>query len=171
MAKRIIALGGIPASGKSTLMKKVLKEYQPLKSFKYGLLRGVYSESLNIYFLGIYDKSVFCGTDKLSMAVQPHFIKMIDKVPNAKFVFEGDRLFNQSLFDKHQCEIIVIKANQETIEKRHNLRGDNQTPKFLKAKQTKINNILSKNEVTVLENNTEKEAEELFEYIINIIDK
>jgi len=167
----VIAIGGIPASGKSTLMKKVLREYEPLKSFKYGLLRGVYSEALNIYFLGIYDNSVFCGTDKLSMAVQPHFIKMIDKLPNAKFVFEGDRLFNQSLFDKQECEIIVIKANQETIEKRHNLRGDNQTPRFLKAKQTKINNILSKNQVTVLDNNTEKEAQELFKYIINRINK
>ena len=66
----IIAIGGVPASGKSTLMKKVIKEYKPLKTFKYGLIRGLYDKEKNLYFIGIYDDSVFCGTDKLSMAVQ-----------------------------------------------------------------------------------------------------
>lgn len=167
----IIAIGGVPASGKSTLMKKVIKEYKPLKTFKYGLIRGLYDKEQNLYFIGIYDDSVFCGTDKLSMAVQPHFFKLIDKLPQARFVFEGDRLFNQSLFDKYDCEIVVLNANEETIEQRHKQRSDNQTDRFKKAKQTKINNILNKNEVTVLDNNTEQDAENLFNHIIKLINK
>lgn len=167
----IIAIGGVPASGKSTLMKKVIKEYKPLKTFKYGLIRGLYDKEQNLYFIGIYDDSVFCGTDKLSMAVQPHFFKLIDKLPQARFVFEGDRLFNQSLFDKYDCEIVVINANEETIDQRHKQRSDNQTDRFKKAKQTKINNILNKNEVTVLDNNTEQDAENLFNHIIKLINK
>tara|TARA_R110000764_G_scaffold79496_1_gene158323 strand:- start:1601 stop:2113 length:513 start_codon:yes stop_codon:yes gene_type:complete len=167
----IIAIGGVPASGKSTLMKKVIKEYKPLKTFKYGLIRGLYDKEQNLYFIGIYDDSVFCGTDKLSMAVQPHFFKLIDKLPEARFVFEGDRLFNQSLFDKYDCEIVVLNANEETIEQRHKQRSDNQTDRFKRAKQTKINNILNKNEVTVLDNNTEQDAENLFNHIIKLINK
>ena len=167
----IIAIGGVPASGKSTLMKKVIKEYKPLKTFKYGLIRGLYDKEKNLYFIGIYDDSVFCGTDKLSMAVQPHFFKLIDKLPQARFVFEGDRLFNQSLFDKYDCEIVVINANEETIDQRHKQRSDNQTDRFKKAKQTKINNILNKNQVTVLDNNTEQDAENLFNHIIKLINK
>lgn len=167
----IIAIGGVPASGKSTLMKKVINEYKPLKTFKYGLIRGLYDKEQNLYFIGIYDDSVFCGTDKLSMAVQPHFFKLIDKLPEARFVFEGDRLFNQSLFDKYDCEIVVLNANEETIEQRHKQRSDNQTDRFKRAKQTKINNILNKNEVTVLDNNTEQDAENLFNHIIKLINK
>ena len=167
----IIAIGGVPASGKSTLMKKVIKEYKPLKTFKYGLIRGLYDKEKNLYFIGIYDDSVFCGTDKLSMAVQPHFFKLIDKLPDARFVFEGDRLFNQSLFDKYDCEIVVLNANEETIDQRHKQRSDNQTDRFKRAKQTKINNILNKNEVTVLDNNTEQDAENLFNHIIKLINK
>lgn len=167
----IIAIGGVPASGKSTLMKKVIKEYKPLKTFKYGLIRGLYDKEKNLYFIGIYDDSVFCGTDKLSMAVQPHFFKLIDKLPQARFVFEGDRLFNQSLFDKYDCEIVVLNANEKTIDQRHKQRSDNQTDRFKKAKQTKINNILNKNEVTVLDNNTEQDAENLFNHIIKLINK
>ena len=135
------------------------------------MIRGLYDKEQNLYFIGIYDDSVFCGTDKLSMAVQPHFFKLIDKLPEAKFVFEGDRLFNQSLFDKYDCEIIVLNTNEETIVQRHKLRADNQTDRFKRAKQTKINNILNKNEVTVLDNNTEQDAENLFNHIIKLINK
>lgn len=167
----IIAIGGVPATGKSTLMKRIIKEYNPLKTFKYGLVRGLYNKERNIYFLGIYDDSVFSGTDKLSMAVQPHFFKLIEKLPKAKFIFEGDRLFNQSLFDKHNCKIIVLKVKEDIIKDRHKLRNDNQSEQFKKAKQTKINNILKNNKVTELNNNTKQETEILFNHIINLINE
>ena len=52
----------------------------PFKTFKYGLVRGMANDKLNI--VGIYDKSLFSGTDKLSMAVQPHFLKFVEKCSN-----------------------------------------------------------------------------------------
>jgi len=169
MAKRIIAIGGEPASGKSTLMKYILKQYEPLKTFKYGLVRGLYNEENNLYFLGIYDNSVFCGTDKLSMAVQPNFLNLVEKIPEATFVFEGDRLFNQSLFDKKDCEIIVLNVTEKTNEERHKKRNDNQTEKFKKSKKTKIKNILSKNKVTLLNNDTEEDNKKAKETILKLI--
>tara|TARA_R110000737_G_scaffold58791_1_gene85124 strand:+ start:3570 stop:4025 length:456 start_codon:yes stop_codon:yes gene_type:complete len=150
-------------------MKYLLKQFKPLKTFKYGLVRGLYNKEKNLYFLGIYDNSVFCGTDKLSMAVQPVFLNLVKELPDAKFVFEGDRLFNQSLFDKQDCEIIVLSVTEETKEERHKLRNDNQSSQFKKSKKTKTENILAKNKVTVLKNNTEEENKELKRIILKLI--
>lgn len=169
MAKRIIAIGGVPACGKTTLMRKIIKNFEPFVSFKYGLVRGLYSKNHNLYVIGIYNKSVFSGTDKLSMAVQPHFFKLIDKLNNGTIIFEGDRLFNQSLFDKYICDINVIKVNEETCAKRHKKRNDNQTDKFKKAKVTKINNILHNNNCQVHYNNTDKDFKLLYDKIIKKI--
>ena len=77
---KIIAIGGEPATGKTTLVKSILMRFKPLKKFKYGLVQGLYNERLKLYIIGVYDGSIFSGTDKLSMAVQPDFIKLIGKL-------------------------------------------------------------------------------------------
>ena len=169
MAQRIIAIGGEPATGKSTLMKRIIKQHMPLKTFSYGLVKGLYSQEHNIYFIGIYDNSVFCGTDKLSMAVQPVFVKLLNKMPDATFVFEGDRLFNQSLFDQKQCEIYVLEVNDEVLKARHEKRNDNQTDQFKRAKRTKIQNIKDNNTFTLLPNNTAEQTEECYKTILKAI--
>lgn len=169
MAQRIIAIGGEPASGKSTLMKRIIKEILPLKTFSYGLVKGLYSKPLETYIIGVYDNSVFCGTDKLSMAVQPDFVRLLDIKKNATFVFEGDRLFNQSLFDKKSCEIYILEVSEDTLRIRHEKRQDNQSDKFKKAKRTKIENIKSNNKHTILKNDTEQETIRNLEYLLNKI--
>lgn len=169
MAQRIIAIGGQPASGKSTLMKRIIKEILPLQTFSYGLVKGLYSKVLETYIIGVYDNSVFCGTDKLSMAVQPDFVKLLNIKKNATFVFEGDRLFNQSLFDKKSCEIYILEVSDDTLRIRHEKRQDNQSHKFKKAKRTKIENIKSKNKHTILRNDTEQETIRNLEYLLNKI--
>ena len=99
MAK-IIAVGGVPATGKTTLIKSILNNFKPLTKFKFGLIQGVRSKLLRIYVIGVYDNSTFAGTDKLSMACQPDFFKFVNKLSdNDLVIFEGDRLFNQSLFE------------------------------------------------------------------------
>lgn len=170
MAK-IIAIGGVPATGKTTMMRNIIKHHMPLTTFKYKLVRGMYNRKTNVYILGIYDNSLFSGTDKLSMAVQPDFINLIKKSPRATFVFEGDRLFNSSLFEQVECDIFVLEADPEVVEKRHVDRQDNQTDKFKKAKQTKIQNIKDKYNVTILENNTEKQSENNLNIILKAIKK
>jgi dephospho-CoA kinase len=151
-------------------MKRIIKEYLPLKTFSYGLVKGLYSKEKQIYFIGIYDNSIFCGTDKLSMAVQPDFIKLLDIKKNATFVFEGDRLFNQSLFDQKPCDIYVLEVNNENLKERHKTRNDNQTEQFKKAKHTKIQNIKEKNQITILPNNSKEETKQCFNTILNAIE-
>ena len=73
---KCVAIGGEPATGKTTLVKEILKDQQ-MQDYKFGLLRGHLLESLNLLVLGIYNNDTFCGTDKLSMAVNSHFLKFL----------------------------------------------------------------------------------------------
>ena len=102
------------------------------------------------------------------MAVQPDFISFANKV-DATILFEGDRLFNQSLFDKLECNKIVIQTTEQTKEERHKKRNDNQSEQFKKSKKTKIQNILQNNSVTVLNNDKEEEHNAALEHIIQLI--
>jgi len=171
MANRIIAIGGEPATGKTTLMKNIIKDLMPLKTFKYKLVRGLYNSKKNIYIIGIYDESLFAGTDKLSMATQPDFIKLLSILKDSVIIFEGDRLFNQSLFDNVPCKILVLSADKNIIEQRHIKRNDTQTEQFKKAKNTKINNIVNNNDVVILNNNTKSDHTNNKKYILNLIYK
>ncbi len=165
MANRILALGGKPATGKTTLIKEIIKTYKPYVKFNFGLVRGMYFSKQQLYIIGIYNKSVFSGTDKLSMAVQPHFIRFCSKITDGKILFEGDRLFNQSLFDKVKCDIMIIEVDENTEKLRHEKRNDNQSQKFIKSKHTKIENIKKNNSVNLFNNNTKKQYKEILNKI------
>tara|TARA_R100001460_G_scaffold29165_1_gene58102 strand:- start:351 stop:866 length:516 start_codon:yes stop_codon:yes gene_type:complete len=171
MAERIIAIGGVPASGKTTLMRQIIKRYMPLTTFKYKLVQGLYNKKHNLYIIGIYNNELFSGTDRLSMAVQPCFIELTKKIKKGIIIFEGDRLFNQSLFDKVRCEKIVLQTQQNIIKQRHIDRQDTQTQKFKKAKQTKIKNIVDKNVVTLFDNNNIEDTKIIIQHIIKLIKK
>ena len=78
--KNIIALGGEPATGKTTLMWRIIDsvtDWQKIEPKK--TLSAIRSESLDLTILGKYDRGLeFAGTDRLSMSVQPaatEFIK------------------------------------------------------------------------------------------------
>ena len=61
----IVALGGIPAVGKTTLVKQFFYKYKSWKEFKYKKLYGHYNQELNLIILGKYsDNQLFSGTDK-----------------------------------------------------------------------------------------------------------
>ena len=48
MANRIIAIGGEPASGKTTIMRKLIKKLLPFKTIRYGLVRALYNSERNL---------------------------------------------------------------------------------------------------------------------------
>ncbi len=167
MAKRnkLIAIGGVPASGKTTLIRALRKKLGKKSSFKFGKLRGeCYPD--NVFLFGIYDEKLFSGTDRLSMAVQPDtvdFLKYIcDKKEKYSVIFEGDRLFNGSFIEKMkeygECKIYMLTAHKEITAQRHIDRQDEQTERFIKSRYTKLNNIYMKysSEMEMLENNNEE---------------
>ena len=145
MLHKCVAIGGVPATGKTTLMKKILTKFT-YQNFKFGLLRGHFIKEKNLVIMGIYNNDIFCGTDKLSMAVNQDFIKYV-KLNKRNILFEGDRLFslNNIKFIKelYKTKTIILENDQNTLNNRHKERNDNQSAQFLKGRITKISNILN----------------------------
>ena len=145
---KVIAIGGNPGSGKSTLMKRVIEYYTPEK--KYDAFKLVpYLQNNKIYILGKYDEGeVFSGTDRMSMAVQPEAIKFLASLPADSIVlYEGDRLFTASFLEdcaeKYDLKIIHLTTTVEVREERYKERNSNQNVTWLQGRETKINNILT----------------------------
>jgi hypothetical protein len=156
---RVIAMGGEPATGKTTLMFRLISmadDWQTVKPEK--LLDAMYSKKLNLYILGKYvnDGNVFQGTDRLSMAVQPDataFFSNLAYESNAdghsvNVIFEGDRLFNGKMLDRlselfpNDFKILILTVKDSTLDQRHIDRKDDQDDKFKNSRKTKISNIM-----------------------------
>jgi cytidylate kinase len=173
---RIIAIGGEPGSGKTTLMKEIIEHYgvEP----KYEAFKLVpYLQKDNIYILGKYEEGeVFSGTDRMSMAVQPEAIKFLATLPNNSIVlYEGDRLFTASFLEhclsNYELEIIYLATEKETRKQRYKERGSEQNETWLQGRETKISNIMS-NMVLMFntikfQNNNKEEQQEIVKYIID----
>jgi len=145
---KVIAIGGNPGSGKSTLMKRLIEHYSPEK--KYNEFKLVpYLQSNNIFILGKYDDGeVFSGTDKMSMAVQPEAIKFLATLPeDAVVIYEGDRLFTSTFLEdcteKYDLKIIHLMTDADVRQERYKERGSEQNETWLRGRESKINNILN----------------------------
>ena len=175
---KIVAIGGEPGSGKTTLMKRIISglnlvpEYNSFKLVPY-------LKSNDVYVLGKYEENeVFAGTDKMSMAVQPEAIKFLDSLSkNSIILYEGDRLFNNSFLEnclqKYDLKIIYLKTNKEIRTERYKDRGSNQNQKWLDGRETKVANILSNLDflfcIEKFDNNTIEEQNKVYEYIMSLI--
>lgn len=176
--RNVVAVVGVPATGKSTIMKQFMKqvddwEYQdPIK-----LVSGHFSESLNTFILGKYidPDEIFSGTDKLSMATMPECKKYIEACPNTNFVFEGDRLTSQNFLEwildlpETELTILYVTADERTIEIRHKKRNDNQSEQFTKGRLTKIEgicrNFVLMDYVVKMEHETTEDTQKIVEFI------
>lgn len=146
---KIIAIGGVPGTGKTLLVRKFMdsiegewKSCEPIS-----LLSAMYNEQHNVYVLGKYKQGeLFAGTDMLSMAVQPKAQEWISTC-RSNVVFEGDRLFNKSFLEflltipKVELFIIYLKVAQAILQNRYDQRGSNQSTKFIKGRETKYANL------------------------------
>lgn len=148
---KVIAMGGEPATGKTTLMFKLISmadDWQIVKPQK--LLDAMYSKKLNLYILGKYenDGNVFQGTDRLSMAVQPDAVAFFESLNEGNVIFEGDRIFNGKMLDRlselfpNTLKVLILTASHDTKEQRHVDRKDDQDDKFKNSRATKISNIM-----------------------------
>lgn len=155
---RAIAIGGEPATGKTTLVNKIRSKMKLKKASYKKILNFEISDDNKFIILGKYMGNKFDGTDRLSMAVQPiakEFMRE-NKDRIVTVLFEGDRLFNQSflifLFTICPVACVVLSSSESMKHKRHKDRDDTQTDKFLKGRETKINNICRSFPVIVLNN-------------------
>lgn len=149
--KKVLAIGGRPGTGKSTLMKEFMTQFTDWERQKPVPLVDIeYSEAGDIAVIGKYDEGeTFSGTDRLSMAVQPNALEFVrDWRAPSKIIFEGDRLFNGSflrdLMDLKDVDlhVILLNAPQDILTARYIERGTDQTEKFLQSRATKYSNLL-----------------------------
>ena len=164
---KIIVIGGYPGTGKSTIVKSLLKKLDKLNErfakMKYESLS--YMESKSFIILGKYDDGeLFPGTDKLPMNIQPIAKEFIAKQKKT-ILMEGDRLFNMQMLDFIQEEvradlfIYIVEVEENKLNERRSDRGTNQNIIWLKGRKTKVDNIKNNMfyKATILPNNNDKQ--------------
>ena len=176
---KIIAIGGEPGAGKTSLMHCILDHYNLVPKYKDVKLVPYLQNDL-LYVLGKYeDGEIFGGTDKMSMAVQPEAMKFLASLPqNAIVLFEGDRLFTASFLEdcmsKYDTTIIYLKTDKCIREERFKERGSEQNKTWLQGRETKISNILTNFNlmfsIETFDNNNSINRDKIIESIVNIVD-
>lgn len=157
---QVIGIGGEPASGKTTLLYRLLDRLAGVPLFqKAGLLRWMEFQKSQVAVLGQYPpvrdafalpaEAKFAGTDTLSMAVQPVAVEKLIEWEHDPLregwtvIFEGDRLFNGKFYEAlirwtGRAEFFILTAPPELIDGRHTTRGDRQASAFIKGRRTKL---------------------------------
>lgn len=174
----IIAIGGEPGAGKSTLMKKLISHFGVEPKYKEFKLVP-YLQKDKVYILGKYEEGeVFSGTDRMSMAVQPEAIKFLSSIPKDSVVlYEGDRLFTASFLEhcieNYELDIVYLETDKTVRQERYKERGSDQNEKWLQGRETKISNILSNMvlmfNVKRFPNNNIEEQKNVIENIIRMV--
>lgn len=147
--RKIIAVGGQPGTGKTTLFRKYMENKQWIVGEPAKLVSASYNVERDLYILGKYEEGeTFAGTDRLSMAVQPPLQEWIAS-HNCNILFEGDRVFNQSFLEfcmglpNTELQVVYLKAPKDLLEQRYKDRGSDQSEQFLRGRETKYSNLLS----------------------------
>jgi broad-specificity NMP kinase len=147
--RKIIAVGGQPGTGKTTLFRAFMEGYTWEKVEPKKMLPALYCKELDLYILGKYeDGETFAGTDRLSMAVQPVATEFV-KETTSNVLFEGDRIFNQSFLEMAmglndvELQVVYLKVPDDMLKQRYADRGSDQSETFLKGRATKYSNLLS----------------------------
>lgn len=171
---RIILIAGEPATGKTTLMKEIIKECGPSVRFKQGLVEGQHHFRRNLIVLGKYDGGTFDGTDRLSMAVVPALVKWLEAQDGANdILMEGDRVTSRSLIDqikgRYSFAGFCLLADKEMIDQRHQARGDAQSEVFLRGRKTKIKNLLEYGCLTPVKHETPTHTGQLCKTILDLL--
>ena len=147
--RKLIAVGGSPGTGKTTLFRKFMEGKKWIQVEPAKLISAMYNEEMDLYILGKYEEGeTFAGTDRLSMAVQPPMQEWIAS-HNCNILFEGDRIFNQSFLEyamalpNTDLQVVMLTAPKELLEQRYKDRGSDQSEQFLRGRETKYAKIQS----------------------------
>lgn len=165
---KILAVGGNPGVGKSTLFRFLISNLGEGVLKRHGVVD--YHLFGSVAILGKYAEGEdFGGTDKLSMScfddaeefISTAALEGIDSV-----AYEGDRLFCSRFLkycsDWGNLRPIVLTAQPSVLSKRRNERslkvGSAQNPTWLKGRETKVAKISNEFLVEELEVQTEQTA-------------
>lgn len=169
----VLLIYGLPGVGKTTIVKRLLGVGNKVieKPFAHyvtpnGIVFGTYEE---------HHDTPFLGTDKLSMSVQPLALDFILKNKDLNYIIEGARLFNESFIvdltkGGVDVKVLFIDAPKTHVTERRKTRGEEQDGQFLKACETKINNIKDKFDYHQIHNINLEHIDDCVENIKKILD-
>lgn len=144
--KKLIAIIGIPGTGKSTVMREWMSKRDWKTDRPVDLVDSHVSDKVRV--IGKYEKGeTFSGTDRLSMAVQPKFLEFLRQSRDEVVLFEGDRLTSTKVFKEAQMQgwevqILHLYVSTDERKRRYEERGSNQDEKFIQGRVTKVNNVV-----------------------------
>lgn len=132
---------GCCGTGKTWVMKRLLEHFALSIQRKDGLYSWMSADSEStsrVIVLGVYDGTMFEGSDRLSMAVMTDNQRMLPGFSSNIVIAEGDR-FTNSTFIK-DFKPLIIRIHGDGSEGRAQ-RGSNQTERQIKSIATRVNNI------------------------------
>lgn len=176
--RRVVIVGGEPATGKTTLMRQLAAvcghggpytegkvKYHTLGTW--GVLLGDYSA----------ERGTFGGTDALAMDAAPHAVKFLGALRHVPRItaaaLEGDRLCSgKFVADLRQLQLepvlVLLTATAEAKAARHHRRQDSQTAKFLAGRATKYRNLTPTAD-HVLANNTAQDMANNLDLLLSLL--
>ena len=110
------------------------------------------------------------------MSVHNDFKQLI-ALNKYNIIFEGERLFTNNMLDYinqyYKLVVIVLKVDDKILVKRHKDREDTQNSKFLKGRNTKIANIMSNENLSIMvrDNNNSSDMSHIYNTMVDIIKK
>lgn len=174
----IISIIGIPASGKSSLLKSIMKSLGEPERINFG--QDFKCTKFNdILVLGQYGERTFSGTDSwkyssIATGVFENFLNF--KVKDYRhIIFEGDRLTSKVKFcaKNFDTKVYLLNINEDEENERQASRGNKQTSKWLKSRHSQMRNL--QNEPCIQEclvckdNNTLADANSIKDEILKLL--
>lgn len=175
----IVMIGGVPCSGKSTLMRNIIKsmgsheDVEPMRLFPC-------QKHNDILVVGRYPVGeTFGGTDRISYGAISKFRDFIEQenTKHKHILIEGDRFFRAAdiewLLSEHDVKVFILKISSEVEKQRHIDRGDTQSETWLQTRRTLINNLQTNfvimNDLNIRETNTSEMLDEVKKEIFDLI--
>jgi adenylate kinase family enzyme len=174
----IILIIGVPAAGKSNLLKSIMKTFGAPKRLNFG--KGFKCTQFNdILVLGQYNNSTLSGIDSwsnstITTGVFENFINF--KVKHYRhIIFEGETFISKLKFlaENFDSKFFLLTMNPEEEIERHKFRGNKQSSKYIKSRHKQLQNIRSdsslQGHLVIRENNTLEGASIIKSEIISLI--
>ena len=175
----IIPIIGIPASGKSSLLKSIMQSFGTPERMI--IDRDYKCTKFNdILVLGQYEEATFSGTDswRYSTIATGVFEKFINQQYKSyrHIIFEGDRLTSKVTYlaDNFDTRVFLLNINADEENQRQTSRGNKQSPKWLQSRHSQMSNLQNEARLqeclVCRENNTLADANIIKEEILSLLD-